>query len=123
MKNLPVAVANNPKTATDVKRALQTLDTEGILAIPGFSAPDYGKVKNLAGILAEGFGEKTVRICLEQDMAKALGHALQLRLPPDRPCLCMDGLALDPGSYLDVGAPIGPALPVVIKSLIFGGNP
>ena len=121
-KNLPVAVTENPKTAQDVSKALQTLDGEGILAIPGFASPSYTQVKELAQILAEGFGDKPVLVCLEADMAKALGHALQLILDSHRPCLCLDGLSFSPGSYLDVGEPVGPAIPVVIKTLVLGGN-
>ena len=124
LKNIPVVVAANPQTPEEVRNALQTQDENTVfLAIPGFSAPGYEQVKKLAAILAEGFGERPVLVCVEQDFAKALGHCLRLLLPEDTPCLCMDGLALDAGSYLDVGAPVGPALPVVIKTLVLGGNP
>ena len=57
-------------------------------------------------------------VALQQDMAKALGHALALRLPRDRPILCIDNIHLTTDSYLDVGVPVGPALPVVVKTLI-----
>lgn len=124
LKNIPAAVVENPRTPAAVRDALQTQDESTVfLAIPGFHAPGYEQVKQLAGILAEGFAERPVLVVTEADMAKALGHCLRLRLPPDRPCLCMDGLSLHAGSYLDVGAPVGPALPVVIKTLILGGNP
>ena len=56
---------------------------------------------------------------LEADMAKALGAALALRLPKDAPILCIDGLSIPEGSYLDIGAPVGPSLTVIIKTLIF----
>ena len=81
-------------------------------------------MKQLAKILAEGFGERPVLVCLQADMAKALGHCLRRRLGEQQPCLCIDGLHLQRGDYLDVGAPVGPALPVVIKTLVLkGGNP
>ena len=51
-------------------------------------------------------------------MAKALGQALAVRLPADRPILCIDRVKLGEESYLDVAAPVGPALPVVVKTLI-----
>jgi ethanolamine utilization protein EutA len=50
-------------------------------------------------------------------MAKALGQQLGLLLP-GREVLCIDGVKLEDGSYLDVGAPVGTALPVVVKTLI-----
>lgn len=57
---------------------------------------------------------------VNQDMAKALGHALAFRLPEQTPILCLDSLSLQDGDFLDVGAPVGSgaALPVVIKTLI-----
>ena len=124
LKNIPAAAMDNPHAPEEVRDALQTQEESAVfLALPGFHAPGYEQVKKLAGILAEGFGERPVLVVTEADMAKALGHCLRLLLPEDRPCLCMDGLSLDAGSYLDVGAPVGPALPVVIKTLILGGNP
>ena len=123
LKNIPTAVAENPKSSRDVEIALKTLDGDGFLAIPGFPAPNYGQVKTLAESIAKGFGGKPVLVCVESDMAKALGHCLRLLLPKDRPCICMDGLPLEVGTYLDVGEPVGPALPVVIKTLVLGGNP
>jgi ethanolamine utilization protein EutA len=57
-------------------------------------------------------------VCLEQDMAKALGQALAARLSRDTTILCIDRVRLREGSFLDVGAPVGPALPVVVKTLV-----
>ena len=122
LKNIPAAVVPNPKTAADVKAALAAVDADGVLAIPGYLSPSYGQVKALAEIIAEGFGDQPILVCLEADMAKALGHCLRLRIGEDRPCLCMDGLSLDMGSHLDVGAPVGPALPIVIKTLVLSGG-
>jgi len=122
LKNIPAAVIANPKTAEDIRKALQTLDADGILAIPGYPSPNYAQVKTLAETIAEGFGNRPILVCMEADMAKALGHCLRLLVGKDRPCLCMDGLWLDTGSYLDVGAPVGPALSVVIKTLVLSGG-
>ena len=52
-------------------------------------------------------------------MAQALGQALALRLPKNQELLCLDGLTFPPDSYLDIRAPLGPALPTVIKTLSF----
>jgi ethanolamine utilization protein EutA len=99
---------------------LEQQETAAILALGGQTAPTYGEIKRLAGEIAEGFAEKPVYVCMEQDMAKALGQALALRLGKDRSVLCIDRVKLDEGSYLDVGAPVGPALPVVVKTLVLG---
>ena len=131
LKNLPVATLSAgqqeqppEKLAQAVEQAVtlaqdEAPDTPVVLSLPGFSSPSYAKVTNLARGLALGFGRVHTppMIVLEQDMAKALGQAVSLLLP-DRPCLCIDRVRLSPGSYLDIGAPVGPALPVVIKTLI-----
>ena len=123
MKNIPAVVGQNPTTPADVQAMLAQTDADrAFVCLPGFSAPTYGQVKELARVIAEGFGEKPVLVCLEQDCAKALGHCLRLLLPGDRPCLCLDGLALEPGSYLDVGEPVGPAFAVVIKTFVLAGG-
>ena len=54
-------------------------------------------------------------------MAKALGQLLSLYCP-EQGVLCLDRLHLQEGSYLDVGQPVGPAFPVVIKTLILAGG-
>jgi ethanolamine utilization protein EutA len=108
LKNLPVV--------TDFS-ALKRLDSPGVLALPGARSPSYADVQAMAAQIA-GEMEPPVYIALEADMAKALGHALILRLGQDAQVLCIDRLHLTDGDYLDVGNPIGPALPVVIKTLI-----
>ena len=57
-------------------------------------------------------------VAVEQDMAKALGQAIALCRTPEDGILCIDRVRLKNGDYLDVGNPIGPALPVVVKTLI-----
>ena len=109
LQNVPVV------TSMD---GLQQQETAGILAIAGQTAPSYGEIIRLAEEITAGFGGQPVYVCLEQDMAKALGQALALRLGKDRAILCIDRVKLDEGSYLDVGAPVGPALPVVVKTLV-----
>ena len=123
LKNLPAVAIPNPERAEQVTAALKAQDADTVLlALPGVVSPGYPQVKALAQTLAEGFGDRPVLVCLEADMAKALGHCLRLILPPDTPCLCIDGLSLETGSYLDVGEPVGPALPVVIKTLILSNR-
>ena len=109
MKNLPVV--------TDIS-ALSRLDCPGVLALPGIPAAHYGEITAMADEIAAGWPAQPVLIALQWDMAKALGHALALRFAKDRPILCIDRVALTENSYLDIAAPVGTALPVVVKTLI-----
>ena len=124
LKNLPVAVfteaqQEDPALSGMIARALSQTDASNcVLALPGYDAPDYSRVRALAEKIAAGLNGKAALVCVEKDMAKALGQSLSLLLPPQTPCLCLDRLRLAPESYLDVGNPVGPALPVVIKTLI-----
>ena len=122
VKNIPAVVGENPRSAEDVRKLLSIREEERVfLAIPGYVSPDYETVKNLAKILLEGFERRQILVCLEADCAKALGQCLKL-LAGNRPCICMDGLSLEEGTWLDVGAPVGPAFPVVIKTLVLSGE-
>lgn len=120
MKNLPTAaVEAELPTAEQIRQALSRQEGEAVvLALPGISSPHYEQVATLADAVAAGFEGRPVLVALRQDMAKALGHALALRLPGEKPILCIDSIHLTADSYLDVGAPVGPALPVVVKTLI-----
>ncbi len=115
LKNLPAAPA---RTAGDIRQALARQEGPAVLAMPGLASPSYRQTVALAEeILAQVHGG--VLLCLEQDMAKALGQALAARLPADAPILCIDRVKVEEGSYLDIGAPVGSALPVVVKTLVF----
>lgn len=109
LKNLPVV--RSPES-------LRMLDGPGVLALPGLNAPGYGALIALAERILQGFPGGMLIVALEQDMAKALGQILALRLGRDARILCIDRVHLGEESFLDVGAPVGPALPVVVKTLI-----
>ena len=109
LKNLPVV--------REISR-LKHLDGPGVLALPGMESPGYWQVAALAEEVVQGFRGETLILALEADMAKALGIQLALRLGSDAQILCIDRVRLNEGDYLDVGAPVGPALPVVVKTLI-----
>ena len=72
----------------------------------------------MAAKLIADFGQRPVLLALQEDMAKALGQQIALRLGQTASILCIDRVKLKAGDYLDVGAPVGPALSVVIKTLI-----
>ncbi len=109
LKNLPVV--------TEISGLLQ-LDGPGILALSGYPAASYGQISRLADEIVHGWPDGPILVALEEDMAKALGHALALQLPKTRGILCIDRVQLGAESYLDVGHPVDSALPVVVKTLI-----
>ena len=116
LKNVPVV----PISRLDsIGRELAKQEQAAILAMPGKPSPTYREIVTMAEqIIAETEGQ--ILLCLEQDMAKALGQALAVRLPPGTPILCIDRVKVSEGSYLDIGAPIAHALPVVVKTLVLG---
>ncbi len=123
LKNLPVLRLPEPvpeALSHWLRRALEQQEGPAVLAMEGIAAPGYAQISELAGGIAEGIPQGPVLVCVEQDMAKALGQALAARLEAGRPVLCIDRVRLTPESYLDVGAPMGPALPVVVKTLVLG---
>lgn len=117
-QNLPVVCLSAPVTAQSVAQAYLGQDSDAVvLALAGEQSPSYASVQALAKAFVDGSKDRDLFICLRSDMAKALGHAIYL-LAPQKKCLCIDRVALSPESYLDLGAPVGPALPVVVKTLI-----
>lgn len=120
VQNLPVAVLTEKEQEDPqiIAEKMGQMDSQQVvLAMPGYPSPGYTQVTALAEAIAKGTGGKPVYVCVEQDMAKALGQKLRLLLP-DTPCLCIDRLKLTQGSFLDIGNPVGPCMPVVIKTLI-----
>ena len=117
LKNVPVVNIPEP-TRENIRRELQKQEGAAVLAMPGIASPGYKQVAALAEEIIAGTGGRQVLVCLEQDMAKALGQALAVRLGKEARVLCIDRVKIPEGSYLDVGAPVGPALPVVVKTLI-----
>lgn len=130
LQNLPVASLSDreaaypaPQLGETVRNKLALFDEPAALALRGVENPSYTDVTRLADGIAAGVasGRQPVVVVLEQDMGKALGQALRLRLGPQARLVCLDGLHIPEGSYLDIAAPIGngSALPVVVKTLAF----
>lgn len=118
-QNVPLPVKNIPV----VTEAGQEKHHDGSVfwALPGLVNPSYPRITALAEELAAL--PQPIYLCLEQDMAKALGQALALRLGRNASILCIDRVRVHPGDYLDVASPVGPAFPVVVKTLVLQRNP
>ena len=116
LKNVPVVNIGGLST---IRRELAKQEGTAVLAMTGLPAPSYREIITMAEqIIAQTDGK--VLLCLEQDMAKALGQALAVRLPKESQILCIDRVKVSEGSYLDIGAPVGHAMPVVVKTLVLG---
>ena len=124
LKNMPVAVFSQQEQESSqlgalIRQRMAELDNPRVmLAMPGFSDGGYTRIAELAEIILEATAGKGVYVCLEGDMAKALGQRLSLQAGENMPCLCIDRVRITEQSYLDVGKSVGPALPVVIKTLV-----
>ena len=130
LKNLPVAALTPeeerlpPAELAETVRARLAVFADGpaVLALQGRRDLHFAALSALADGLAGGLRGRDgpVLVAVAADVGKALGQALAVRLP-GVPLLCLDGVQLPPGSYLDVAAPIasGQVLPVVIKTLVF----
>lgn len=106
LKNLPV-----------VGNQCGDYESSVVLSLPGIPSPTYAQVRQLAQELAKD-SPAELYVCLETDMAKALGHALAARLPRETRILCIDRIRVGEDSYLDIGAPVADAFPVVVKTLV-----
>lgn len=136
MKNLPILklTESEERGGADVlAKAISAkirwyADEEGLtqtaLGLRGEMNPSYMRVRELAEGIFRGLepllqaGYKPV-IVVETDVAKVLGQALAPMI--SGPLLCLDGICVDNGDYIDIGAPVanGAVLPVVIKTLAF----
>lgn len=120
IKNLPVCQLN-PKLplAAQMRQKAAAFEENVIFSLPGRREIGFDQVVELAKELQDGFTGKAAFIALEQDCAKALGQCLALLLPENTPILCLDGLTLEDGAYLDVARPLAEgAVPVIIKTLV-----
>lgn len=119
-QNMEFPLKNLPVVFWDSRKILP--DEPAVLALKGAVAPSYRETAALAEEIAAAGKEKLLIVAVETDMAKALGQCLALKLGRDARILCIDRVRLGENSYLDVGAPIGPALPVVVKTLALGAH-
>ena len=116
----PLTEEQQERIGDCLPQRISAVEGPWVLALPGYAAPDYQTVAALADRLFPFAKRGPMRICLEADMAKALGQALALRVGQHAEIVCIDRVKLSENQYLDIGLPQGPAFPVVVKTLVFG---
>ncbi len=96
------------------------------LGINGKKNPSFLEIQEIAKGLVDGleeFVEKNMPIIIvvENDMAKVLGQAIYALMNFKKDVICIDGIKVENGDYIDIGKPVaeGKVVPVVIKTLIF----
>lgn len=96
-------------------------DTKVAISLIGPKSPSYEDIKVIASGVIKLFEEINgpIIVVLENDFAKALGQVISLNLNKKREVICIDKISTKNGDYIDIGLPIGNAIPVVIKTLIY----
>lgn len=130
LKNLPVITlseaeikAEPNELASAIERKLSLYpDEAAALWLKGLENPRFPELCKLSEGIADGLKHcrhDPLVVAVQYDMGKALGQALRTYLP-QRPLICLDGIRLSEGAFLDIAAPIadGRVLPVVVKTLV-----
>jgi len=118
---------NNPDDiaglAKQISQQFQMYEQPIAIGFEGIQNPSYTQIEEIAEQVVNGMGEHAPRVLImAQDMAKALGQALMRRWGQNTPMICLDGISLEFGDTVDLGAPLagGRVLPVIVKTLAFG---
>lgn len=136
IKNVPIlALTREEETSSNIEEiireklqwySLEDQNQQVALYIEGelnVSYEDASKLaEKLAGVFEDYYsGDEKIIVVVKNDMAKVLGQLIYRKLKnKEKPVICLDGIKVSNGDYIDIGNPIGSGsvLPVVIKTLV-----
>lgn len=133
LKNLPIVYIEEDEME-NIKYLLEhkvsIYDSEGsmriAIAFSGKGYTSFRQIQRLAESIVKAWeriqnNEYPLIIIIEEDIAKALGNAMKSISPKNIEVICVDGIHVSTGDYIDIGKPIadGQVLPVIVKTLIF----
>lgn len=127
LKNIPIIKLFNKeeKLSEIYTQGMKKVDMYGgtttAISLVGPKSPSYEEIKLIGNEIMKLFKEINgpIIVVLENDFAKALGQIISLNLKEKRSVICLDKISTSNGEYIDIGLPIGEAVPVVIKTLIY----
>ncbi len=123
IKNLPVlklTAEEEKDIPSALEKKLKWFDGGRVaIAAEGIKNPKFAEISEYARGLSMLKNQSPIIVIVEHDMAKALGQSLHNEVGKD--VICLDGIKLKNGDYIDIGNPIadGSVLPVVVKTLVF----
>jgi len=96
------------------------------VAFEGPRSPSFKRVESIADAIVNGLAPATAKgaptiVVTERDLAKVLGQSIRAREAARNGVICIDGISVQGGDYVDIGTPAagGAVVPVVVKTLVF----
>lgn len=135
IKNIPVLKIGEEE-ATDPKKITETIrnklplfgngESPVAIGLSGTAFSTFAAIQTLAEAIVNGAktvieGSAPLIVIVENDIGKALGNAMALRVRADKPIISLDGIYTADGDYIDIGEPVagGRVCPVIVKTIIF----
>jgi ethanolamine utilization protein EutA len=127
LKNIPIikpfiSDENMNEIFTMGKKYISIYENTAVaLSFAGPKSPSYQELKVISKEIIKLYEEISgpIIVILENDFAKALGQMVSLMVKEERQIICLDKISTKNGDYIDIGLPIGNAIPVVIKTLVY----